>query len=86
MSAHKLELLNAHHPLLREEDEPGWLADIDWVRRQGRSAASCRRRCWRVGIAMPSTSLFSFRLRQLATDFTPFYFLAAVVQVVWLFI
>lgn len=35
---------------------------------------------------MPSTSLFSFRLRQLATDFTPFYFLAAVVQVVWLFI
>lgn len=35
---------------------------------------------------MPSTQLFGCRLRQLATDFAPFYFLTAVVQVVWLFI
>ena len=36
--------------------------------------------------AMPSTQLFGCRLRQLATDFMPMYFLTAVVQVVWLFI
>lgn len=35
---------------------------------------------------MPCTSLFGCRLQQLATDFTPFYLLPAIVQVVWLFI
>lgn len=35
---------------------------------------------------MPSTSLFSCRLRQLATDNTFFYFMVAIVQVVWWFI
>lgn len=35
---------------------------------------------------MPATSLCGVRLRQLATDNTLFYFMCAVVQVVWLFI
>lgn len=35
---------------------------------------------------MPATSLCGVQLRQLATDNTLFYFMVAVVQVVWLFI
>ena len=37
---------------------------------------------------MPSTTVLAgaVRLRQLASDFSPFYALIAIVQIVWLFI